>query len=101
MSGLFTFTVTPDGTESYELAATSRDVLNWEKTTKGASLGKFESDPTIQDVYKIAFFAAKRTGQFSGTLPEFEASHDLEFDMEDKADPTQRGRTREQSRSSQ
>lgn len=91
---LFTFTVKPDGQDEYQVDATSRDILNWEKTTKGASLGKFESDPQITDVYKIAHFAARRTGLFTGTLQEFESGVDIEFekDEDEASDPTRSAR---------
>lgn len=89
---LFTFTVKPDGGDEFEVEATSRDILNWEKTTKGASLGKFEKDPQITDVYKIAHFAAKRTQQFAGNLQEWEATVDIEFEKGEisggESDPT-------------
>lgn len=97
---LFTFHVTPDGGETFDLAATSRDVLNWEKTTKGASLGKFENEPSLVDIYKIAHFAAIRTQRFTGSLAEFEQSHDIEFDSEEDSepeDPTPPARSRARS----
>lgn len=87
---LFTFTVLPDGEDEYEVEATSRDILNWEKTTPKASLGKFESDPQIADVYKIAHFAARRNGLFTGALKDFEETVDIEFEKEEEStsDPT-------------
>lgn len=87
---LFTFTIRPEVGEAYELEATSRDVLNWEKTTKGASLSKFEREATITDIYKIAHFAAVRTQQFTGPLNDWENSVDIEFDQDagGTSDPT-------------
>ena len=35
---MFSFKVTPDGGESFDVKVTSRDIAKWEKTTKGASL---------------------------------------------------------------
>jgi hypothetical protein len=94
---LFTFTVKPDGGDEYELEATSRDVLNWERTTKGASLSKFERDAMITDVYKISHFAAVRAQRFTGDLKEWQDSVDIEFekdeeDAEDAVPPTKSAR---------
>jgi hypothetical protein len=86
---MITFTIAPDGDEKYELKATTRDILNWEKTTKGASLKKLMEELAMVDLYKVAHFAAKRTGQFTGSLQDFEATNDLEFELEEDADPTQ------------
>lgn len=87
---LFTFIVKPDGGDEFEVEATSRDILNWEKTTPKASLGKFESDPQIGDVYKIAHFAARRNGFFTGALKDFEDTVDIEFEKAEQStsDPT-------------
>lgn len=79
----FTVTVKPDGGEEYELEATSRDEVNWEKTTKGATIKKFESDPSMVDVYKIAHFAAVRQQRFTGSLQDWIDSVDIEFEKDD------------------
>lgn len=86
--GLITFTVTPDAGDEYEVEAVSRDILNWERTTKGASFGKLADEQNMADLYKLAYFAAKRSGHFTGTQQEFEASNDLGFEMESEPDPT-------------
>ncbi|WP_435582920.1 hypothetical protein [Amycolatopsis thermoflava] len=86
------FKIVPDAGEPYELKGTTRDVLSWEKTTKGASLKSLMDNPHMADMYKVAWFAAKRTSQFSGTLAEFESSVDLDFEFEEaekEPDPTQ------------
>lgn len=74
------FKVRPvDGGEPYEVEGTTRDILNWERTTKGASFGKLEENMHIADLYKIAWFAARRASMFSGVLADFEEQHDLDI----------------------
>ena len=86
---MFDFKLTPEGGDTFEVTAGSRDVLQWEKTTKGASFGSIANGLKITDLYKIAWIAAKRQDHFTGTLAEFEASVELEFDEQDEPDPTQ------------
>ncbi|OXM73088.1 MULTISPECIES: hypothetical protein [Amycolatopsis] len=86
------FKIAPDGGEKFEVKATTRDILNWERTTKGGSLKQLMENLHTADLYKVAHFAARRTQQFTGTLQEFEASCDLEFELEEtvkEPDPTQ------------
>lgn len=85
---MFTITVRPDGGEPFEVVATSRDVVNWERVTKGASITKLRDAATYTDVYRIAHFAVQRTQQWAGTLDEFMATCDIEFEHEDEPDPT-------------
>ncbi|WP_435583380.1 hypothetical protein [Amycolatopsis thermoflava] len=85
------FKIVPEVGEPYDLKGTTRDVLNWEKTTKGASLKSLMDNPHMADMYRVAHFAAKRTGNFAGSLQEFESSVDLEFEFEEaekEPDPT-------------
>ncbi|PZG14419.1 hypothetical protein C1I95_21750 [Micromonospora craterilacus] len=77
-----TFDDRPD--ERVKIAAGSRDVLMWEKTTKGASMSKLEQELKITDLYTIAWFAAKRLGHFDGKLIEFQAGVELEL-LDDKS----------------
>ncbi len=86
---MFDFKVTPDGGEQFELTAGSRDVLQWEKTTKGASFGSIAEGLRITDLYKIAWISAKRQNLFDGTLAEFEGGVGLEFEENEEPDPTQ------------
>lgn len=97
----FTFTVRPDGAEPFEIEGTTRDILAWERTTKGASIGQLENNPRVTDLYKIAHLAAKRRQMFTGDLAEFMETCDLdvhdEDDDEDEGDesgldPTREGR---------
>ena len=41
------------------------------------------------DLYRVIFHALVRQGRWSGTLAEFEESHDFEDVDEDDVDPTQ------------
>ncbi|MDG4790372.1 hypothetical protein O7626_31385 [Micromonospora sp. WMMD1102] len=92
---MFTFQVTPDNGEPYKVTAGSRDILHWEKTTKGKSVGAL-SEPEnflMTDMFKLAWIAARRASLFAGRLDEFEAAHEVELvDDEDEAgdrlDPT-------------
>ncbi|MGA6164308.1 hypothetical protein [Amycolatopsis magusensis] len=85
---MITFKLKDDTAETQEVTATTRDILNWERTTKGKSFGGLMDNQEIGDFYKIAFFAAKRTIGFAGTQQEFEQRYDLEFEVEEEADPT-------------
>lgn len=92
---MFTITVRPDGQEPFEVTATTRDVLNWEKVGKDNNIAKLQAQQSVVDMYSIAHFACKRQQLFTGTLAEFEQNVDIDFDddgQEDGADPTQSGR---------
>lgn len=89
---MITFHLKPEHGETFDLEGTSRDVLLWERTTKGAQLAKIETDLKMSDLYKIAYFAMKRTRGFDGTQTEFEETYDLDFDMEEEPDPTREDR---------
>lgn len=85
------FEVTPDGGDPYRVSTASRDVLQWERTTKGASLSDLLARPNMTDLYKLAWLASKREGHFGGTVKDFEDRCELELvDAEDEEpDPTQ------------
>jgi hypothetical protein len=93
---VITFTVRPDDGEPYELVADSRDLLGWEKQSKGRKtfMGLMETLNLI-DMYQVAHIAAKRQGRFAGELAEFERTCVLEFDAEEEPDPTQRDRSKD------
>lgn len=86
---MFRLKITPDGGEAYELTATTRDIAKWERTNKGASLAKLESDMHAVDLYKIAYNAAVRQGLGVGSEKDFAESCDLDVLDDDEADPTQ------------
>lgn len=75
---LIKFRVSPEGGEAYEVEATTRDILTWEKTTKGASYAAFQRGQNMVDLYKVGHLASRRLGMFNGTLKEFEDTCDLE-----------------------
>lgn len=83
---MFTFTVKPDSAEEFEVTATSRDVVRWEKTGKGRSLGRFSDNPTMTDLYSLAHGAALRQGLWAGPVAEFEQSVDVELHSDDSND---------------
>ena len=87
---MFDFTVTPDSAEPYEVTAGSRDVLVWERTTKGASLASLAEGMKIGDMYRIAHIASRRLGLFDSDLKTFEETCEIESaDATDEPDPTQ------------
>lgn len=88
---MFTFKIDPDGRESFTVRGTSRDIAQWERTTKGASLGKIQEDMSVTALYAIAFHACRRQGLWTGTQAEFEQSCDIDTiddDEDEAADPT-------------
>ncbi|MCW6008504.1 hypothetical protein K1W54_28765 [Micromonospora sp. CPCC 205371] len=85
---MFDFKITPDGLEPFEVTAGSRDVLKWERTTKGASFKGIAEDLKMTDMYKVAWIAAKRQGLYEGTLAEFEDDCEIDFEETDEPDPT-------------
>lgn len=87
---MFNFKVIPDGKDAFEVVATSRDVMIWEKTNKGASLGKVFDDQNLSDLYKIAYIATQRQGLFTGTAAQFDETCDIvpfEKEADDENDP--------------
>lgn len=71
--------VTPEGGETYDLTIKSRDILAWERVTKGMTFAKLQQELNMAHVYNLAWRAASRTRVFSGTLAEFEESHDIDI----------------------
>ena len=90
---MYPFIVKPDNGEPYEVTAGPRDILVWEKTTRGKSFGGDLMDVKalqLTDMYKLAWIASRRLGLFAGTLQEFEESVDLIGNQPDgEPDPTQ------------
>lgn len=92
---MFDMTIVDSRTgEKTELTIVSRDLLIWERTTKGANLKSFQDAPKIDDMYSLAYFAGKRTGDLSGIgREEFETKFDVDFesmaeDSDDEVRPT-------------
>lgn len=88
---MLNFRVMPDGGEPYEVTATTRDILKWERTTKGASFHGLQRDMHIADLYRCAYYAAQRLGLFAGSAVAFEDTCDIDIldDQEEEPDPTQ------------
>lgn len=90
---MLNFKITINGGEPVAVKATSRDIVLWEKTTKGVSFSQLSEGLAMTHLYKIAHFACVREQVFTGTLSEFEAAADLELGGEDdEPDPTRPGR---------
>lgn len=68
---MFTFIITPDDGEPYEVMGDSRDISLWERTGRDRSLGNLERNMRISDIESIAHIAAQRHGVSVGTLREF------------------------------
>lgn len=84
---MFTFKVTPDGKDPYEVEALHRDILKWERTKGGNAFALRQ--PTFSALYEIAYIASKRTGQFNGGEEAFEELCEVTvLDAEDEPDPT-------------
>ncbi len=78
----------PDGGAEFEVRATSRDIVTWEKTSQGrtfADLGR----PAMSDFYGISYLAAKRQGLFEGNRKEWDTSVDIDVEEDQEPDPTQ------------
>lgn len=95
---MYDFKVRPDGGEEFEVKATTRDVLRWEKGGKpnSRSMTLMQEEQRLGDLYEIAFYAAKREGLFDGKLSDFETTCDLDLkgvtdgsEPDDEVDPTQ------------
>lgn len=107
---MITLKVTPDNADSYVVTATSRDVLVWEKTTKGdKTFVDLVDNPSLVDLYRVAHIASWRQGLTTAkNLQEFEATcevtglnEDAEEGDDDEPDPTQSGASPEPSSGSQ
>ena len=89
---MFLFTVKQDGREPYEVEATSRDIVQWEKVTREKTMKTLMEEMSMVDLYKVAWFAARRLGKFHGTYEEWESLVDLDLagdnEEEDGLDPT-------------
>jgi len=88
---MITLKVMPDAGAAYVVTATTRDIAKWERTNRGASFAKLQSDMHATDLYVIAYLAASRQGLFTGTQAEFAETCDLDVldDEDDGPDPTQ------------
>lgn len=90
---MFTFTISPDGEEPYELVTGSRDVVVWEKAGRNRSFSQMANAMKFSDLYELSHIAAKRQGKYAGSLADWEASRDIDLvadedDDQEGADPT-------------
>ena len=76
---MLTVTVVPDNGTAHSLKVTTRDILKWERET-GKSFKDLENGASLADLYQLAWAAALRTGFYVGTLDQFEATHDIDFE---------------------
>ena len=89
---MFTFIAKPDDGEPIKFESDSRDVANWEKTTKGATMGSLAAGDgaglSFTALYRIAWFAARRLMLIpvSMTLPEFERAYAIDIENEAPAE---------------
>ena len=88
---MFTFKITPDGGDTFEVPAGTRDVLVWEKSGPNRSISGLLNNLKATDMYAIAHIAAKRQQLFTGSLHEFEQTCEIATDsmFEVEPDPTQ------------
>lgn len=85
------FILTNDAGEEHKVTAKPRDILLWERTTKGAKFSDFEKGVSLDDLYKVAFLATKRTRPeiLTGlTQANFEEAYDVLPTGDDETDPT-------------
>jgi hypothetical protein len=95
-----------------EIIAKVRDQLAWEKAAPGRSWGRFltqmvNGETQLQDLYSLAFATMKRSGAYTGSQKDFEASavvsgghrsdsteeDESEVDEADASDPTRPDRS--------
>lgn len=84
--------IKPDDEEEYPLTITSRDILAWERVTKGMTFAKLQQDMNMGHIYNLAHRAATRRRLYSGSLEEFEAVTDIDIVADQEpVDPTNQG----------
>ena len=79
--------ITPDGCETFRVDVGMRDVLRWERTVRGASMGRL-AKPSAQDLYSLAWSACASRELFAGDLAAFEAACEVDALHVDEEDPT-------------
>jgi hypothetical protein len=93
------FKMLPDGAEPFEVAAGTRDIYVWEKTSKGKTFAALMENMAMVDLYHIAHIAAQRLGLYRGTLNDFVTTCDLETleDEDEDAGPFSQAQSAETS----
>lgn len=83
-------TLTPDDGDPIALHIDMRDVYRWEMRSKGKKSMPDLERTSATDLYELAYLAAKRKGQFDGSLAEFVDLYAIDkVDDEPAPDPTQ------------
>jgi hypothetical protein len=57
---LFKFTVSPDGAEPFTCEATSRDIVRWETSGKGRTMGALVENMRMIDLTDLAFIEVEK-----------------------------------------
>lgn len=99
---MITVTVRPDNGDEYQVTVHPRDVLVWERTSKGNKtwLG-FMANMNIQDLYELTRIAAWRQGFTDESKKDFDEHNDVVFaEEDDDPDPSLPGPSPEPSSSS-
>lgn len=96
MAGMleFRFLIVPDGQESYEVVARSRDIAHFERTVKGASLKKLAENPSLSELEQLAWMTAHRRGKFGGPLDNFRDTCDFDILNDDEEEDGDSGPTK-------
>ena len=80
-------TVRPDDGEEYQVTATSRDILIWERTNrKGLIFADLMERLALDNLYWLAWITSRRLGLYGGTKQEFEDTHQITFEVEEGAE---------------
>lgn len=82
------FKVTPDGADEFIVTAESRDILTWERVTKGVTFQGLMENMSMIHMFRIAYFACKRQGLWDGNEKDFESSVDITPTSDEAPDPT-------------
>lgn len=83
---MFTFKVTPDDGETFEVGTTSRDIVKWESMGKGRSVGSLIESMRMTDITDLAYLSSDRAGLFAGDIRDFRAHADIEILKDDEGD---------------
>lgn len=76
------FALVPDNGDSFDVVVDSRDILEWEETTKNANIATLAEKPSLVSFYKLAYLASVRLGKFDGTLEQFKKGYAIEMYVE-------------------
>lgn len=93
---MFTFTVTPDQGEPFEVKAGSRDIVRWEGKSRNNSVGSLSDNLRMTDLTDLCWYACERQGLTELDRPTFALNVDIAFkqdaDEDDESGPTRADR---------